>query len=579
MELEKLREGRTQPVSVGIILALLGVATVLRAFALGYEALWCDEAYTALTVRAPLAAMMERLWAVDDAPPLFYILEKLQTSIFGDNEASLRSVSVGAGVLSVALVLWFARQRRAGSDLWGATFLAIATTGIFHSRQARSYSVLFLAATGLVLSARAMLSGQKRAGLLLLLSSSTLCLTHHVGVILVLTSLVLWPLGTKRRPSLRVWVGWHAPALLIWATLWLGASAQLQVHEELNVWIAHYWETHPIFLAPFLSLGLFLPVGLPSSELSVGFATQGNMSGLFTSVSLVFGMICLGAAAFYVSRSRGQPHLADRKLEERHELLLETGFLLLPLLALMISSLIVTPVYVLGRTDVIAYPAFVLLIGRGLAGLPRKTSWFFLVFWAAMSLISLAPSYGIGNTHLAKGVDRRLAASLGQAGLAPDDWVIHTFMTSPTIEYYLERLGFPHQTGWYPLIAEQNTATDYPTSPDSSGAYFAEANELFVRMDDALPEDGDVWVFGVLTVLTDQTVAEVRTSGSVTCEQIGYPTSLLVYTLVGRAPVKVSFLYHQDWVAGERVVLRIPKETWIPREDLEAVDVVVKPSR
>jgi hypothetical protein len=511
--------------------------------------------------------MVVRLLAVDDAPPLFYLLEKLQTSIFGDSEAALRAVSVGAGVFSVAAVLWSARRRGSLADLWSAGFLTVATTGIFHSRQARSYGVLLLAGTGLVLSARALLFGQKRAGPLLAVSGATLCLTHHVGVVLVLTSLVLWPLGTSDRPSLKVWIGWHLPALLIWVLLWSGANTQLRVHEELNVWVAHYWQTHSLFLAPLYSLGLFLPVGLPPSELSVGFASQGSTSPLFTVLSLVFGAVCLGAAAPH--RTRG----------ERREFLLETGFLLLPLLALAVASLMVTPVYVLGRTDVLAYPAFVFLIGRGLARLPRKASWFFLAFWAALSVLSLAPSYGVGNTHLAKGIDRRLAASLGQSGLASEDWVIHTFMTAPTIEYYLERLGFSHQTAWYPLIAQENTASTYPTPADSSRAYLAEANNLFVRMNDALPEDADVWIFGSVVSITDETVAEVRESGSVTCEQIGYPVSLLVYTLVGRAPVRVPFLYHQDWVAGDRVVMRIPKRSWIPREDLETVEIVVKPIR
>lgn len=49
-----------------------------------------------------------------------------------------------------------------------------------------------------------------------------------------------------------------------------------------------------------------------------------------------------------------------------------------------------------------------------------------------------------------------------------------------------------------------------------------------------------------------------------TIEQIGYPVSALVYALVGTRPVRPVSIYTQDWVAGLRIVLRIPRRSWVP---------------
>lgn len=563
-------ENRSEYDSIWIAIAVLLVAAILRIYAIGREGLWCDEAYTALTVRMPLPELISMLFRVDDAPPLYYLLQKWNVALAGDSESALRAVSAGAGILSVAVLLWVARRRRSSGDFWGACFLAIATTGVFHARQARSYGLLLFFALVLVLSSRHLLQGGRRGGLILAISACGLCLTHHVGVVLVLTSLLLWPIGASARPRIKSWALLHGPALVISASLWISASAQLGVHAKLNAWIAHYWETHAILLAPFYSLGLFLPVGLPISQLSVGFATPGSVSTLWIGLSIILGVACLIAAGIRARRGYGLPG--------SQETTIETGLLLLPLIALVGASLVMTPVYVLGRTDVLAYPAFVLLIGRGLAGLPwRRAPWLLLAFWGAMSWISLAPSYGLWNKALAKGTDRQLAQHLVDAGLAETDWIVHTFMTSPTIEYYLDRLEAPHRTAWFPLAAGENTASGYPAPPDSLDSYLEQASRLVDKVSASLPEHGDVWIFGLIAPATVETIATIRESGIASTEQIAYPVGLLVYALVGRGPVTVAFQYHQDWVAGDRVVLRVPRSSWLPRDEIPPTSIEIRP--
>jgi hypothetical protein len=349
------------------------------------------------------------------------------------------------------------------------------------------------------------------------------------------------------------------------------ASSQLQVHMELNDWTAHYWQTHPLGLAPLYSLGVFVPGGLPVSELATGYPPPDRISPVWTFLSAALGLICLLAAVLHKTDTHQEhsPHL-------RREIALEAAFLFLPLLALLAASLVVTPVYVLTRTDALAFPAFVLLMGRGLAHLPGRAAGGILLFWVAISLYALAPTYGFGNLELAKNTDRRLAREMAADGLAPDDWVVHTFMTAPSIEYYLDRFEAPHQTAWFPRVAEENMAAGWPTPVDSLSAYQAEALQLRREMDASLPEDGMVWIFGLIQPSAAEAIVGGSAPKTLTVEQIGYPVSVLVYALVRQEPVVLASIYRQNWVGGTRVVLRIPRASWVADEVLPLIDEEVQ---
>lgn len=596
---------------MALLILVLGAA--IRFTNLGSEGLWCDEGYTAFAVREPLPTLLSRLLTVDDAPPLYYLVEKAAVSFVGRSEAGLRLASALAGVLSIVVLLWSAFRFRtpvrsrpglvdakdpdpndAGhadadrtnadqsrADLWSAATLAFLTTGVFHARQARSYSLLLLFAIAFVLAARSLLTGRgsrtrKGSSWVLAVSGILLCLTHNVGIVLVLVSLVLWPLGTREGTSFRRWSLLHLPALAV-SAMWILGGSQLNVHSELNVWTEHYWESHSLVLAPLYSMGLFVPGGIPSDDLAVGFSVPANLSRLWGGISVVCALACL--ASVVGGRSRGvaaqSRAVAARSHPTAVALRVELGLLLAPLVALTVVSLVVAPVYVLGRTDVLAYPAFALLMGRGLSRLPKWPAFGILLFWGGLSLLSIAPSYGYRDLGYAKGADRELAAQLG-AELDSADWLVHTFMTSPSIEYYLERADVPHQTAWFPLVAAENTASDYPTPADSISSYVSQARRLRETIEAQLPETGDVWIFGLVAPTTEDDWARVREAGVIDVGQLGYPVSVFLYQLVGMRSVPVAYAYRQDWVAGDRVVLRVPKQIWTPVDEIPDVRFEVR---
>jgi hypothetical protein len=546
---------------------ILLAAAILRLLALGREGLWCDEAYTALTARLPIGEMIQKLVYTDDAPPLFYLLQKLTTTVAGSSETALRLGPALAGILAVALLLWYAR-RGGPPCTWGSAFMAVAAYSVFYSRQARSYALIMLLALVVILSARELLAGQRRAGPVLALSGVLLCLTHHLGVILLLTSLLLWPLGGSRRPHLGSWGIWHGAALVVWGILWICGSAQLEAHRELNAWMGGYWETHALGLAPLYSMAAFLPGGLPAGQLAVASATAGPVSIYWNLLSLALGLLCLLAAFALLRGTSGSPPVGGH-----HGIVIEVAFLVTPLIALMVASWTTTPVYVLGRTDALAFPAFALLIGRGLSRLPHRLSIAVLIFWIAMTLLSLAPSYGWGHQASAKGRDRQLAETMHRGGLSAEDWVVHTYLTAPSLEYYLERYGAPHQTAYFPEAAARNPAALRPASLDSLAAYVEQAAALRRRMEETLPPQGAVWILALVEPGAAEAAAHAGTHRELAVEDIGYPMSALVYALVGTQSIKPVALYRQDWVSGQRVLLRIVRSVWVPPEDLPPIDV------
>jgi hypothetical protein len=563
------------------IAVILLTGALLRFAALGHEGLWCDEAYTALTAGKPIGQMLSDLAAHDDAPPLFYLLEKGITQIAGNSEAALRLLPAAAGVAALLLLLSCARRRKDPALFWAAAFFAVAPYGIFYARQAREYGLLMFLAFVLILSSRNLLRHNARgAGPLLAASGALACLTHHLGVILVCTSVLLWPLrsrgGSDSRGNLAWWRWglWHLLPLLLWAVWWIGIGGQqMQTHAEGNYWISAYWEKQSILLGPLLSLGAFVPGVAPGVPLHVAFASLGDTHTLWRIVSTGTVLLCLVLAALRIGRSRATRQTEDQRPGNAPPATagtagtpgnpaVEWAFFLIPLLALTVVSAIWTPIYVVARTDTIAFAAFALLVGHGLARLPRALAGILVLAWALVSIPSLAPGYGVGDPGRAKGVDRQVARFLADRGLGTGDLLVHGPLTAPTLEYYLERRAVPHTPIWFPATAGRNPAAAVPLSPDSLERYVDEARRLRQRMEQQLPANGAAWILGIVGASDTTTVAQMRAT------ELTYPTSILLYHLVGLTPQKPLLRYRQDWIGGERAIFRVPREAWVPVEDL-----------
>jgi 4-amino-4-deoxy-L-arabinose transferase-like glycosyltransferase len=122
----------------GAALLLLALAFGLRVYRLDGPSLWYDEAFS-------IALARSGVWQPLEAhPPLFYLILRLWMALAGSSEFSARFLSVGVGVLTVAL--FGAAAARLGRSPWaGLLGLALAATlpfWIWESREVRMYSAL-----------------------------------------------------------------------------------------------------------------------------------------------------------------------------------------------------------------------------------------------------------------------------------------------------------------------------------------------------------------------------------------------------------------------------------------------------
>lgn len=127
---------------LGVIL-LAGIA--LRWWNLRGESLWFDEAYTAWAAEQPAGRLIEVV-RVDNSPPLYYLLMRGWTSLFGNSEGSLRAPSAIAGTICLGLVACLARRwfDHPPAELLAVALMAGGWLGVRYAHEARTYALLAL---------------------------------------------------------------------------------------------------------------------------------------------------------------------------------------------------------------------------------------------------------------------------------------------------------------------------------------------------------------------------------------------------------------------------------------------------
>ncbi len=122
-----------------IILAAIGFVVRMRIVTL--DDLWYDEAFTGNLMRLG----KQQFWqvaAIDPHPPLYYVILKLWTTVFGVNDLALRSMSVLFGVLTIVMIYLVVKELF--NKETGAVASLLAAVSPFltsYSAEARSYSM------------------------------------------------------------------------------------------------------------------------------------------------------------------------------------------------------------------------------------------------------------------------------------------------------------------------------------------------------------------------------------------------------------------------------------------------------
>jgi mannosyltransferase len=178
-------------------LTLLGAA--LRIPTLPEPNVWFDEAVTLSLLRMDFAHMLARIPESESLPPLYYVVGWGWAQVFGADPTPVRLLSAVAGVATVpvayAAIARLATRRIA---LAVAALVAVSPLLIWHSQDARAYSLLVLiCAISLLTFARA-LDGPPRRLVAWVLAAALALATHYFSLFLIVGEAV-WLL--IRRPG------------------------------------------------------------------------------------------------------------------------------------------------------------------------------------------------------------------------------------------------------------------------------------------------------------------------------------------------------------------------------------------
>ncbi|MBD3161591.1 MAG: hypothetical protein GF346_05130 [Candidatus Eisenbacteria bacterium] len=536
------------------LLVWIVVGLALRAVALDGNGLWMDEGYTAWTAHLPTEAHAVAV-ANDDAPPLYYAIQRILVPILPPNEASVRLLSAAAGV---AGIVWLAAAPPVRLAVEApVAFFSLGTYGVYYGRQARSYALLMLWALLLVTAVARVNEGRRRWILVGIAAEGAILWTHNVGIHLVVGANLAWLVGGRR--FVRGWVTAQIAVLLLWLPQLLRLlGEQLSVHAELNAWIAEYWERIPIALGPLLSLGAFTSgARIPGPLYAYRWSWEG--AGSWLLAILAFAAVGTLLVAAFREGSRREAGVA-------------ASFTLAPLVSLAAASVLFVPSYTLARTDAIAYAGFVVWCGLGFRRLPRPGKIAVATVLAATTILATAAHFPVAGQEREN--DRRLGLLLREE-VRPGDWVVFVGASRPSIDYSLSRgrPGRPDSTIrrlFYPGIFAQNPASDFPIQGDSLRAWEREAYAIRERFEQAPGPPGRsiYWIgpvdFGEGRV--DPTAADLH-----------YPGSMLAYVLNGLRPLDPLARLRGDELSIDWLLFRVRRDGLVPLEDLQPVIDADKP--
>jgi hypothetical protein len=538
---------RSRKVRIGLWI-LLGLA--VRGLALQGDGLWCDEGYTAWTAHLS-AEDHRRAREHDDAPPLYYALQRIVVPNLPPHEGSVRLLSAAAGVAGVA---WLAVAPPVSGVVEApVAFLAVGTYGVLHARQARSYGLLMLWGLILMTATARVLDGRRRWLAVVAASEALALWTHNVAAPLIVGANLAWLLCGRRDP-LR-WLTAQAAAFLLWLPLLARSLPQFAVHGELNRWIGEYWEGVPIAAAPLLSLASFTS---GARVVPVPPADRWSYAGPGATILAVLAFLAVAVLLACAFRRRS-----------RREGLLAASFTLGPLVTLAGLSMVTSPAYILARTDAVGYGGFVVWAALGLRGLPRWGKIPLIAVLAASTLLATATRFPVSGHQ--RDNDRRVGRFL-QAEVAAGDWVAFTGLARPSIDYYLSG-GRPGVAGdeihriHFPASSGANPAGVYPTPGDSLRAWESEAMRVRDRFEGLERADGRPAHLYFVGAIVGPGVREP------TAEDLPYPANVLAYVLNGLRPLNAVQRLPGDGIRGEWIVFQVRSDALIAKSELQPIEV------
>ncbi len=170
---------------MGKLIIILVAAFLIRFITLN-QSLWLDEGTTAKVVgEFSYSAIFTRFSPTDFHPPLFYLVEKLWTSVFGTSEIALRMPSIIFSLLTGWVVYLL-------GGIWTAVFFLFNPLIVYYSQEARMYMMVTCLLTAAVYYFTKILRINGLTNLLLFTLFSVLSFYTFYGSIFLIVPLYLF---------------------------------------------------------------------------------------------------------------------------------------------------------------------------------------------------------------------------------------------------------------------------------------------------------------------------------------------------------------------------------------------------
>lgn len=214
----------------GLLVAILLLAFGLRVYGLGAQELRGDEAFGFFFQQRDYGQIIADTIALDEPHPVAsYFLQKPWLLAAGTSEFALRFGGVWFSVLAVALLTRLGQRLalRPHTTVLGAFLLALSPYAVWHSQDARMYSMSMALNTAAIWLAVEALARRRWQWIAAYLATALLALHTHYFSGFVLLGLTLFVVGRaifvpSARMALRDWFLWNvllAAAYAPWLTL------------------------------------------------------------------------------------------------------------------------------------------------------------------------------------------------------------------------------------------------------------------------------------------------------------------------------------------------------------------------
>jgi 4-amino-4-deoxy-L-arabinose transferase-like glycosyltransferase len=369
------RPGGRERLAHGLILAaILALAVGLRFWHLGRLSLWYDEVVPMRLAQQPGPAALVRLLNQIEATraPLHPLVLQGWLRLFGTSDAAGRSLSAACGVLTVLVVYGIARSLHdPATALWSAGLASWSPLLVLYAQEAKMYSwLLFLTCVSwallLSMRRRASLAHQAAYGASLI----ALAYSHPLSVFMFAAQAAAYLTNLR---------GYALP---------VGRWLLIQVVVVLAVipWAGHYVDHPPEIVSARPTLKLL--AGLP-----IGFVGGDRRTLILFAIVVAVGILCLDLNAVQQGEEGTPPSSRSGPMRLRIDnpfavTTLGIWFLVPPLL-LFSYSFVSYPLFGQARYTLYVGPAFLILLGHGMAKLPRVLSALLgvLFVWLAVNLL------------------------------------------------------------------------------------------------------------------------------------------------------------------------------------------------